>query len=1172
MLEIRILGAPEVTWNGQPVSITRRVPRSMLYYLATFSHVTARATMMSTFWPDNDEHSAREAFRDNLSKLRASLPEPDLIVADTLSVGLDRTRVKVDYLEFQDILQSIGRHPWMIQDDVPLPDELLAQLKQAAGLWHSAHMLEGAQLPPSPNLDDWLTLTAQTIYHRRDRIYHRLAYHYIAVNDYDMAVYWLDRSLEVDQINEELHVLKLEILARSGQRSEALRYGQYVKDLFQREYNEQPGGLFTTALQRIKEQISQENHTREQAEKKIATTGPRFIGREGLLVEMQQAYQRGQVIYIEGEIGSGKTRLVNEFYRKFQTPPRLLVAPCHAATSGVPFRPFIEMIRTSINADELAAMPVSDQDWLAEMDPSFRVTGGKGQSWQPDLEMDNLPHIHEAIYHLCRHVSGRQKLLLLLDNAQASDEATIQTLRIMIQHRFMDGPAALIVTAERGVRNQGVLRFLDELARMKKLKRITIPPMSAAEIGQLVEAVLPAGIEESWKNHIYQQLNGNPLMIIESLRTIDQGMAADKNEEGLPIIPVSIQSILRERYLNLSPTLQSLVAIVAIAGPATHYEVLEYASQLSPDEVADGLDELEKMGYLVSKPTHTGKSLTYSFTQQVFHNVVLLEISATRKRLLHRRMAAALDIVHHTDLDPHASILAEHQELAGEPEKSFANWYRSAMYARRLGAPGDAITAFRRANTIIDTVEVHLNDQQLVEFYRNWAEVAYTSHQPVALSMIHNQLMELGGKRTSALLLGSGLEVQSLGLFSRNQFPEGLVVIDQALRYFQDSTSTAEWLRCCARKAKFLYMLNRLQEACETLESALSSIQDTADEKVLQAKALLHYDYATVLTLMGFPYKGVQEAEKSLAHYVQAQDVEGQAKVYGILVMANGFCGTTVRAESEGEIGLQLADRIQYVRMQAYIHVYVAMVKVCRGKMDEGWQHANTSLQIAEKFGYPDILALSLRTMGDIFRYLYNPQTAVEYYRKAYEASGETFARYDSLSRLGFTLCQLGDESTGLEMIRTAQEATDRFEMGSVSISCRMYLWMVQNQMPALESIRAELEQVTTDSGERGLLAQWGVGNGLLARLDYFYNRPDDARSKIKEMIERGSEFEGLWAGLLFAILHDDKNSWNDLFFEEWRQLVRAYIDQMDLNCRHPLLRESFEKFVDNIDKLTVIT
>lgn len=1171
MLEIRILGTPEISWNGQPVSITRRIPRAMLYYLATFSHAASRGTMLSAFWPDSDEHSAREAFRDNLSKLRSSLPEPDLIVADYLTVSLDPKRVKTDYLEFQNILQTISRQPWMISDDSPLPEKLLEQLKQAAGLWRSAHILEGAQLPASPILDEWLTLTAQTTYHRRDRIFRRLIYHYNAVNDYDTAIYWLDRSLEIDQINEDLHALKLEILARSGQRSEALRYGQYVKDLFMREYNEQPGGLFTTSLQRIKEQISLDNHTREQAEKKLSTTGPRFIGREALISEMTQAYRRGQVIYIEGEIGSGKTRLVNEFYRRFQLPPRLLVAPCHGSTAGMPFRPFAELIRTSVNADELSALSHTDQDWLAQMDPTFRVSGEKEPAWQTDLTYENLPNIHEAIFHLCRQISSRQKLFFVFDNAQASDEATINTFRMMVTHRFMDGPAALVITAEKGVKNSALQRFLDELARVKKLKRISIPPMNAAEIDQLVETVLPGKLEESWRNTIFSQLNGNPLMIIESLRTFDQGSASARVEDDLPLIPVTVRSILRERFLNLSPALQSLVSLVAIAGTGAHYEVLELASQLSPEEVADGLDELEKTGLLESVPTHTGASLIYSFSQKVFLNVVLMEISPTRRRLLHRRLANALETVHHQDLDPHAWVLAEHQEAAGELEKAFYSWYRSAMYARRLGAPGDADSAFRRANAVVNTVEVQLSDNQLQEFYRNWAEIAYTSQNPGTLNMIHNQLMDLGGKRSSALLMGNGLEVDSLGLFSRSQFPEGLAVIDQALRYFQDSQNAAEWLRCSARKAKFLYMLNRLQEACETLERALKSIREPLDEKGLQARALLYYDYATVLTLMGYPRRGVEEAEKSLSYYVQAQDVEGQAKVYGILVMANGFCGTTVQAESEGEIGLQLADRIQYVRMQAYIHVYVAMVKVCRGKMDAAWQHANASLQIAEKFGYPDILALSLRTLGDIFRYLDNVQTACEYYRKAYEASGETFARYDSLSRLGYTLCLLGDETAGLEMIRTAQEAADHFGMGSVSVSCRMYLWMVQNRLPELEAIRIELEQVTADSYERGLLAQWGVGNGLLARLDYFYGRPDEAVAKINEMIHRGSEFEGLWAGLLFGILHDQKNSWNDLFYEEWRQLVRAYIDQMDLNCKHPLLRESFEKFVTSIDKLMVV-
>ena len=1081
-------------------------------------------------------------------------------------MGLDFNRVRVDYLEFQDGLQTIGRQPWLIQDESPLPEPVLEQLKQAASLWRSAHFLEGVQLPASPILDDWLTITEQNSYHRRDRILHRLISHYIAGDDFDAALFWLEKALEIDQINEELHILKLETLSRSGQRTEALRYGQFVQDLFTREYNEQPSGMFSAVLQRIKTEQSQENHTRDLAEQKISSDGPRFIGREGILREMTQAYQRGLVIFIEGEIGSGKTRLVHEFYKRLKPAPRLLVAPCHPSTSGIPYRPLIELIRTSVSPQELAGLGQVDQDWLAQMDPSFFRVNTVSDS-NPVFNSDNLPRIHEAVYHLFRQISNRQKPFFMLDNAHASDEATISTFRIMLQNHFLDGAAALVITAEKATRNPALQRFLDELAQVKHLKRISLPALSPAEIEELAAQISHTRLDKSWLAYIQTQLGGNPLMIIESLRAMDLQSMSTGQGEFQPQIPVSIRAALREQFVNLSPVMQTLASLTAIAEPSAMYDIIESASQLSPDEVVDGLEELEKTGILVSATDHSGRGLVYSFAQKVFHNVVLLEMSATRKRLLHRRLAAAIEASHSQDLDSYAAILASHYEAGGDLEKAFHTWLRTAMYARRLGAPGDADTAFRRANGIVEAVEIQLDDSQILEFYRNWAEIAYTTHNPEALIKIHDWLMNLGGKRSSALLMGTGLEIQSLAHFSRSQFAEGQAVIDQALRYFKDSGNLAEWLRCVSRKAKFLYMLNHLKEAGTTLETALAVIPEGMDEPVLQARALLHYDYASVLTLMGYPKRSVEQAEKSLRYYVQAHDVEGQAKVYGILVMANGFCGETVKAESEGEIGLQLANRIQYARMQAYIHVYMAMVKVCRGKMDEAWQHVNESLQISEKFGYPELVALSLRTMGDIFRYLDNNETAIQYYRKAYDASGESFAKYDILARLGFLSCVAGDEASGLQMIQDARDETDRIGMGSVSISCRVYLWMVQKQLPELEAILPELEGLTRDSLERGLLAQWGVGMGLLARLDYFNQRPDQAVGKINEMIRRGNEFEGLWASLLFQILHDQQNSWNDLFYEEWRQLVRGYIDQMDLNCRHPLLRPSFEAFVSSIDK-----
>ena len=83
--------------------------------------------MLPLFWPENDETSARAGLRDNLSKLRVELPDPTLLITDITKVSLDHTRLNVDLLEFQKIIESSGRSPWQIPIDKPLPDEYVSR-------------------------------------------------------------------------------------------------------------------------------------------------------------------------------------------------------------------------------------------------------------------------------------------------------------------------------------------------------------------------------------------------------------------------------------------------------------------------------------------------------------------------------------------------------------------------------------------------------------------------------------------------------------------------------------------------------------------------------------------------------------------------------------------------------------------------------------------------------------------------------------------------------------------------------------------------------------------------------------------------------------------------------------------------------------------------------------
>jgi tetratricopeptide (TPR) repeat protein len=559
-------------------------------------------------------------------------------------------------------------------------------------------------------------------------------------------------------------------------------------------------------------------------------------------------------------------------------------------------------------------------------------------------------------------------------------------------------------------------------------------------------------------------------------------------------------------------------------------------------------------------------TLTYSFRQKIFKEIILLELSATRKRLLHRRLAAAIEDRIKGSAEKQAAILAGHYQWCGDYEKAFTYWKMNAEYAKKLSSPGDAFRSFQNAHTALNYIDGMMTDEQIAEFYLSWAELAYFSVNSDELLRIHNQLMKLGKDRSSSLLLGDSLACLANQQFCLKQYSDGLVTTELMLRYYHDSGSTARWLTGVNRKAKFLYMLSRVQEAKEVIDSAMESLPPSLDTETLIVQANLLYDSALLLCFLGNPLESISLAEKSLKCFMQAHEVEGQAKVYGVLTLAHVYTGENQKAESEGELGLQLAEKINYIRMQGYILNCLASAKLGRGKLDESWEMTSRAKSIGDAYQYPEISVVAERTYGDIYHWLGDFPRAIEFYRSADRLSSDALIKYDNLSRLGFLLCLTGNLGEGKALVSEADKAANQMSMRGLAISTQLYqlladrdLNLQQQKIPLLQDLLQECEQ-------RGLATQWGMIMGMLIRLDYLQNMPHQAEEKISRLISRGQEYETLWMAILSQMVtlspshESDKNS-------IWENLLTEYLQRLENYCQTEPVQESFMLFRKNIDK-----
>lgn len=180
-LRILLLGTPLIQANGQPLQIQRRLLRWMLFFLACQKDMVGRADLILMFWPDAAEEDGRRHLREMLSKLRAQLPDPDLIITEQDRIGLDLKRVTTDVLEFESLVAQTARACAQTPAATPLTQVVYQKVVQAVRLWRSERFLAGAALPESEGLNDWLFSTSQELETQRQRLLERLADHDTAI-------------------------------------------------------------------------------------------------------------------------------------------------------------------------------------------------------------------------------------------------------------------------------------------------------------------------------------------------------------------------------------------------------------------------------------------------------------------------------------------------------------------------------------------------------------------------------------------------------------------------------------------------------------------------------------------------------------------------------------------------------------------------------------------------------------------------------------------------------------------------------------------------------------------------------------------------------------------------------------------------------------------------------
>lgn len=1108
-LRILLLGAPAVIWMDAPVQIQRRLQRALLYYLAQRGAMVGRSDLIFIFWPKDNEEVARKHLRESLSRLRADLPDPTYLVTESDQVGLDFSHVTVDSLDFERLIQQVGRIPWQISESTPLPDALYQPLAKAAALWRSSHFLAGANLPSLPDLDDWLIMTTQQLERERMNVLQRLSLHAEAQGDFESALNWQRMALENDVLDIEGHRKVLTLLFRLGRHEQAQKYGDYLMLLFEREYDGDPPEELLDLLKLARRDASQPTSSIYHRFPISRSLHLPFVGRGDVINQLTQVYQRGGIVAIRGESGVGKSRLVQEFYNGLLPPPRLLMAQARPLEGNLPFQPLIDLLRISILPEEWRTLP---SIWLETLTVLLPELSTICPGIHPTTFNSTGPartQIFEALRQLLLTVAKKQRILFVMGDAHWADEATLAALAYLMERDFFQRSGLLILTMRTEEIGPQLDALLNRPYAIPVEHNITLPLLDTKETARLIESAMDSPPPDSLVTQMIQDTGGNPLFLLETLRTMFE-LSIDPSlyTENTPLpLAGSIYALVQRRIQHLSPTTRQVITAAAVIGNHFSLAVLEQTSRMEAEQVAVGLDELESV-CLVTFVSSSPKN-EYAFVHDKIRESILLELTPARARLLHMRAAQAMQDSLGEQAIQQAAVLAQHYESAGEFLTAFDAWLKAAQHARNLYSPGEAYRAYSHAEAILGQLQESLADELVYALYSEWGALAYEIEDRDTLRLKYEKLHTIGLLRTSPLLIGTALSGLSNLSFSVNAYEEGARLTEQAIEQLQQTDQVVELIEAFNRRGRFLVYLNRYADAIASFERALKIGEEIHGVSVQQARVNVFFHLSMTRMMCGQIKQACSEAEVALHEGQNAGYSFGQARAYSSLAITHLFANRLHAAQEYVRSGLELSQRLQTWRISAYLNYTAAHIAMVMGNVDQAWDQVHTAKRLADKYGYSEIQTTTAGLLGNIYQQLHEPESAMAWYSSRMD--DPSYESLDNRYRRGVLLGSMGRLEEGLKTLEEVIAFSQPIGIDGITYQALMGKVSLLYQLGDIDSarklaLRVEEETVPRNMGLIPILAGMQLAQISLQRGD-----AQAARVRAEAAVEQTRAIGVLW-------------------------------------------------------------
>lgn len=406
----------------------------------------------------------------------------------------------------------------------------------------------------------------------------------------------------------------------------------------------------------------------------------RLVGRRNELARLEAIVDdlgagRGQITFVLGEPGIGKSRLVEEVKERGGATVIWLEAHASSYRSALPYEAFIGALLSwlGLKHDEPdVAVRVRLQAKLSgllgdaadELVPALSRLLGLRPRTKSDHALEGLPidvrrrSLHDAFIRWLVALAQTHPVVLVIDNYERLDEASAGLAKELLAVTDV-APLLLVVCARQDEARDIRVHALTEFGhRFEELRLIPLPEADARSLVRSLDVHGAIGVDVA--GALVLRAEGNPLYLHELFNAV---VGAEGSDEL--VLPPALEGVLLARLDRLPRGAKELAQAAAVLGREFSREtLLHMRADENLDEDIRVLLRADVIRERRREPT------AYTFKHGLLRDAALSTLTKRRLRDLHARAVHALEATAGAEIRDSVAAVAAHALASGDERKA----------------------------------------------------------------------------------------------------------------------------------------------------------------------------------------------------------------------------------------------------------------------------------------------------------------------------------------------------------------------------------------------------------------------------------------------------------------------------------------------------------------------